>query len=119
MENISVKVLLEDLKKSSEDFEDSCDSESEKSAMSLYLSDNINLGYDFPEGELYKLVDAYREKGDGRDEETLYGIFLRKSDEKHFRLWVHDAGFIGPATLTMCDYIEEVKSMKKTEWKKM
>ena len=119
MENISVKVLLEDLKKYSEDFEHSCESESEKWAMSSYLSDNINLGFDFPEGELYKLVDAYRERGDGRDEETLYGIFLSKNDGKYFSFWVHDAGFIGPITLTMCDYIEEVKSMKKTEWKKM
>jgi len=123
MEKIPVGEVLDDLKKADpEDFGAACEEESEKWAMSFGLSDWVNLGWkDFiPKGEHYELVDAYSEKGDGKDEETLTGIFLRKSDGKNFSFWVHDAGFIGPITLTMCDYLEEVQSKKveKTIWEK-
>lgn len=67
----------------------------------------------------YELVEVHTEKGDGRDEETKTGIFKRKSDGKYFSLWLHDAGFIGPSTLTCAEYLEEVSpsSNKKTIWK--
>jgi hypothetical protein len=120
MERILTRELIDDLK-SNEDFKYLCDSENEKWAMDFCLSDKIGLDFDFPNGEIYELVDAYREKGDGRDEETLYGIFLRKTDNKYFSFWVHDAGFIGPITYTICDYLEEVESIevKKTKWEKL
>lgn len=123
VEKITVKELLDDLKKADpEDFGDSCETESEAWSMSSGLSDKINLGHDsfIPKGKLYELVDAYSEKGTGKDEETLYGVFLRKSDSKYFLFWVHNRGFIGPITLTMCDHLEEVmpKKIERTIWEK-
>lgn len=60
---------------------------------------------DFP----YELVNVTTEEGSGKDEETVTGIFKRKSDNKLFELWVHDGGFIGPETLSVPDYLEEVR----------
>lgn len=67
----------------------------------------------------YELVDIYTENGDGRDETTTTGIFKRKSDGKYFSMWSHDAGFIGPSTLTSSEYLEEVSpsNNNKTIWK--
>jgi hypothetical protein len=56
----------------------------------------------------YELLDISTKKGDGKDEETVTGIFKRKSDGKLFSLFVHDAGFIGPSTLSVPEYLEEV-----------
>lgn len=112
MEKLDISELIEDLKQD-EEFKDSCDDESVKYALTLYLRDAVGLNWGFPEGEKFKFEDAYSEKGDRKDEETIYGIFKRKSDGKFFKVWVHDAGFIGPETLTMCDYMEEVRSETK------
>ena len=58
----------------------------------------------------YEYVKNWCKKGEGREEETCYCILKRKSDGKNFEIWMHDAGFIGPETLTLCDYAVEVKS---------
>lgn len=69
------------------------------------LTDDFNEMYsDSP----YIMINVYVEKGDGKDEETVTGIFKRKSDGKCFKLWCHDAGFIGPETLSCPDYLEEI-----------
>ena len=41
-----------------------------------------------------------------------------KKYNKEFKFWIHDAGFIGPSTLTMCDELEEVTKIevKKNKW---
>jgi hypothetical protein len=118
-ETISVNQLIDDLKKADpEDFGDSCEKDGAKSVMSEYLTFiNIDLG-DTLEGDIFKLIDSYTEKGDGKDEETQYAIFKRKTDGKDFKFWIHDAGFIGPSTLTMCDELEEVTKIevKKNKW---
>lgn len=118
-EKIPVSVLIDDLKNSDpEDFGDSCEKDGVKNAMSEYLTYiNVYLGDTF-EGDTFKLIDCYTEKGDRKDEETQYAIFKRKTDGKDFKFWIHDAGFIGPETLTMCDELEEVtkKEIKKNKW---
>ena len=60
--------------------------------------------FNFP----YQLIDVSVEKGDGKDEETATAIFKRVSDGKQFTLSVHDAGFIGPSTLSTSGYLEEL-----------
>ncbi len=117
MEKIDIQILINDLM-TDKDFKLACEDESVKWAMSLYLGDaEYDVG-DFPVGSQFELVDAYSEKGDGYQEETAYGIFKRKSDGKYFKMWVHDAGLIGSSTLTLCQYMEEVKPKKKkiTTW---
>lgn len=114
MEKIDIKELIDDLMRD-EDFKDTCEYESFIWALILYLRDAAGLNWDdFPEGDKFKFIEAYSEKGDGKDEETLYGVFKRKSDGKFFRVWVHDRGFIGPSTLSMSDYMEEVKPKEET-----
>jgi hypothetical protein len=125
MEKLDINILLDDLMQD-EDFNDSCEHESPKWTFSTTLDDAIdifgkfNKNNYFPKGSEFKfeIVDAYKEKGDDKDEETLYGIFKRKSDGKFFKTWIHDAGFIGPETLTLCEYMEEVKqeSRKIKSW---
>ena len=106
---IKASELIQDLRQADEEFDENCADESEKWAIGLYLSDaQAPLNHRFPEGEKFQLVETWNEKGDGRDESTDIGIFLRKSDGKYFRFWVHDAGFIGPGTITMCEEMEEV-----------
>jgi hypothetical protein len=116
MEKLDISELIEDLMQD-EDFKESCDDESVKWTLSLYLheADSFLKWNYFPTGDQYKFgfEDAYSEKGDRKDEETYYGIFKRKSDDKFFKMWIHDGGFIGPETLTMCDYMEEVRSETK------
>lgn len=56
----------------------------------------------------YELVNLNTEKGDGKDEETVTGIFKRKSDGKEFSLYCHDRGFIGPSTLYVPPFLEEI-----------
>lgn len=80
-----------------------------------FISSNILTEYDdfndIIKGEVnfpYELIGVSIEKGDGRDEETATGIFKRKSDGKYFSLSMHDAGFIGPETLSTSGYLEEV-----------
>jgi hypothetical protein len=126
MEKIDINILLDDLMQD-EDFNDSCEQESPKWTFSTTLSDAIDIfgKFDknnyFPKGSQFKfeIVDGYREKGDRKDEETLYGIFKRKSDGKFFKAWINDAGFIGPETLTLCEYMEEVRkeSRKIKSWR--
>ena len=65
---------------------------------------------DFP----YQFVKSWSESGSGHDEETNYCVGRRNSDGKLFKIWIHDAGFIGPSTLTLCEYAEEVQENKKT-----
>ena len=116
MEKIDINELIQDLMQD-EDFQESCNDESVKWTLSLYLHDAAGFlkWNNFPTGDEYKFefVDAYSEKGDRKDETTEYGIFKRKSDGKFFKVWVHDAGFIGSETLTMCDYMEEVRPETK------
>jgi hypothetical protein len=116
MEKLDISELIEDLMQD-EDFKESCDDESVNWTLSMMLGDAAgSLKWNnFPTGDQYKFEfeDAYSEKGDRKDEETYYGIFKRKSDDKFFKVWIHDAGFIGPETLTMCDYMEEVRSETK------
>jgi hypothetical protein len=121
MERILTQELIEDLKNADpEEFGDDCERESDKWAISFRLRYYIvdkELGIDdFPKGDIFKIVDAYHEKGDEKDEKIIYGIFLRKSDKKHFSLWIH----AGPETLIMCDYLEEVVKIKgkRIKWKK-
>lgn len=112
-ERIDINDFINDVKKADEEFAEYCNDERPKIAVSDYvLGAEPNEKYfawqkskDFP----YKLVDKYSEMGDGKDEETQFGIFQRKSDGKLFILWMHDGGFIGPSTLTMCPYLEEVE----------
>jgi hypothetical protein len=111
MEKLDISELIEDLMQD-EEFKDSCDDESASFALTLYLRDAVGLNWGFPEGEKFKFEDAYSEKGDGKDEETIYGIFKRKSDGKFFKVWVHDSGFI--ETPTMCDHMEEVRAKEET-----
>jgi len=113
MERLDIKELIEDLMQD-DGFKENCEEESIKYALSCLIRDS-KYGSDFPEGEKYKFeyVDSYTEKGDGKDEETNYAIIKRKSDGKFFRVYVHDGGFIGPSTLTMCTHMEEVKPKEK------
>lgn len=114
MEKINIKELEDDLMQD-EDFRDTCEHESFIWALILYLRDATNLLWnEFPKGGKFEFIEAYREKGDGKDVETFYGIFKRKSDGKFFRVCVHDRGFIGPSTLSMSDYMEEVKPKEET-----
>lgn len=114
---IKTSALIEELKKYDEEFADECEQESPNYAMSLILSDSYFFkdiskrlkNTDFP----YNFIKAYSEKGDGKDEETCYGIFQRKKDLKFFQIRVHDAGFVGPETLTMSQFLEEVRVEKK------
>ena len=112
MEKIDINELIKDLMQD-EEFRESCDDESVKYTLTIYLRDATHLNWGFPEGEKFKFEDAYSEKGNRKDEETIYGIFKRKSDGKFFKVWVHDTGFIGSETLTMCDYMEEVRPETK------
>lgn len=90
------------------------DNESDIGIMFTYLSDVVDHNNRFdphhsiPETKNWKLVDASREKGNGKDESTITAIFLRKSDNKKFSMWIHDAGFYGPSTLTMSDKLIEI-----------
>lgn len=112
-EQIPVEELLNDLKDSDEEFKETAETESDKYALSIFLGYSVNdFMPSFPEGNIFKFIKAYSEKGDGKDEETIYGIFQRKSDGKFFRVFVHDAGFIGPTTLTMSNTLEEIIDYK-------
>ena len=113
MEKLDIIELIEDLMQD-EEFKDSCDDESASYALSLWLRDAVRLKWDLPTGNQYKfeLEEAYSEKGDGKDEETIYGIFKRKSDNKFFKVWIHDSGFI--ESPSMCDFMEEVRSKEET-----
>jgi len=102
-ERIPIMELIDDARESDEEFDEICEEESIKYAVILYLRDNS-----FPKLKGFKLEHSYDESGDNKDEETIYGIFSRKLDNKLFKIWVHDAGFIGPSTLTLCEYLEEV-----------
>lgn len=103
-------------------FEELCEEESVKNAISTYLGNEydsyfyeISVNYEsFP----YELVNVSVEKGDYKDEETTTGIFKRLSDGKHFALEIHDAGRIGPETLTINEWMYEVKPrvITKTVW---
>jgi hypothetical protein len=105
-----------------EEFEDLCRDESVKNALSTYLGDEHGNGFEdlsvnyesFP----YEIVNVSSEKGDYKDEETITGIFKRLSDGKYFALKIHDAGIIGPATLTVHEWMYEVKprKVKKVLW---
>ena len=117
-ERIKIDSFIEEYKKLDEEFAECCENDSPKNAVMTSLLDDfweINPKFSF------KRIDVITEKGDGRDEETTTGIFQRKSDKKYFQLWVHDAGQIGPSTLTMSGFLEEViketKVVKKTNWK--
>jgi hypothetical protein len=112
MEKIDIKELIDDLMQDP-GFEENCEEESVKYALSCAIRDS-KYG-SFPGGKKYKFecVDYYNEKGDGKDEETDYAILKRKSDGKFFRIYVHDAGFIGPNTLTICSHMIEVKPKEK------
>jgi hypothetical protein len=115
MEKLDISELIEDLMQD-EEFKDSCDDESASYALSLWLRDSAGVlkWNDFPTGDQYKFEfeEAYSEKGDGKDEETIYGIFKRKSDDKYFKVWVHDSGFIESPRL--CDFMEEVRAKEET-----
>jgi hypothetical protein len=105
-----------------EEFESMCEDESPKYALSTALGNeydsyfyNISLNYEsFP----YELVKIIVEKGDYKDEETTTGIFKRLSDGKHFSLIVHDGGFIGPDTISISEWMNEVRPrvITKTIW---
>jgi hypothetical protein len=105
-----------------EEFESMCEEESVKWALSTALGNeydsyfyDISLNYEsFP----YELVNISVEKGDYKDEETTTGIFKRLSDGKHFALEIHDAGMIGPETITISEWMYEVKPrvITKTLW---
>jgi hypothetical protein len=103
-----------------EEFESMCKDESVKWALSAALGNehgsyfhDISLSYEsFP----YELVNISVEKGDYKDEETTTGIFKRLSDGKYFALKIHDAGRIGPETLTINEWMYEVKPITKTIW---
>jgi hypothetical protein len=56
----------------------------------------------------YKYIKSWCEPGSGH-EETCFCVIKRKSDSKLFKIWMHDAGFIGPSTLTLCEYAVETK----------
>lgn len=107
-ETIPVKELIDDLKQSDPDnFGYSCEEDGDKGAMAYYDWE------DMPSSK-FEFVDKYSVKGDYKDESTDYGIFKRVSDGKLFRFWIHDAGLIGPITITMCDVLEEVDVIEKT-----
>jgi hypothetical protein len=113
-EKISIDVLIDDLK-TNERFKCQCEDESPKWAMMVSLRNTIDFSnesdeervYEFPKGKEFMLVNSYSEKGDEKDEQTAYGLFVRISDDKLFEINVHDAGFIGPSTLTMSDHLED------------
>ena len=105
-----------------EEFEELCEEESVKNALSVYLGneysnyfEDFSINYkSFP----YEIVNVKVEKGNYKDEETTTGIFKRLSDGKHFVLEIHDAGRIGPETLTINEWMYEVKPrvITKTIW---
>lgn len=109
-EKVKFEDFIKDIRaKNEQEFDECCASKGVKWTVSLYLGDAAGvLGWSFPSGNNYEMVSAWNEKGDGKDESTDYGIFKRLSDGKHFKLWVHDGGFIGPQTITVCEYLEEI-----------
>lgn len=121
-EQIPINELIEDLK-NDEDFADTCEQD-EHYGEALAMAELLrNFEYyswtELPKNmKKFKFVKSYSEKGDGYEEETLYGIFQRKLDGKFFKCWVHDAGMIGPDTLTLWEYMIEVnkKSRKIENW---
>ena len=116
---IKTAELIQDLRQADEEFDENCADESEKWTMSFYLGDaQAPMNSRFPEGEKFQLIETWNEKGDGKDESTDIGIFMRKSDNKYFQFWVHDRGFIGPITLSMCEEMEEVFLKTETIIKK-
>ena len=124
MEKIDINEFIEEVKKVDEEFAEECISETHIDAVSQFLLDTTFSKGDFykwsrNESFPYELYDIYEEKGNYKDETTTTGIFQRKSDHKFFKLWMHDSGLIGPISLTMCDYLEEVKPIIKTKinWK--
>lgn len=123
-ERIKTSDFIEEVKKVDEEFTEECESETPKNAVSTYLLDtyfSMDKYYTWSKDKSfpYKLIDIQEEKGDGKDEETVTGIFQRKSDGKCFALWMRDDGFIGPETLTMCEWMEEVTPITKKikKWK--
>lgn len=123
-ERISLNDFLFDLTKTKFFIEEEIsDSYSKQEWPNNFISDEVldKDGFEqLIEGEEnfpYELVDIYTENGDGKDETTTTGIFKRKSDGKCFSLWSHDAGFIGPSTLTSPEYLEEVKKHSRTNEK--
>lgn len=117
-ERIDINDFIHDIKEVDEEFAEYCEEETTKNAVSEYVlgADPDFKHFDWQKSKKfpYKLIDVYSEKGYGKDEETVFGIFKRKSDGKLFSLWMHDGGFIGPETLTMCPYLEEVELETKT-----
>lgn len=121
---INIKDFIEEVKKVDEEFAECVDSgKNIKNLIDEYL---LSSWVDYFEWQTnksfpFKRVDLISEKGNGKDEETTTAIFERKSDGMCFSLWMHDAGFIGPSTLTLCDKMEAVyktvETIKKTTWK--
>jgi hypothetical protein len=125
-EQIKIDDFISDVRKADEEFAECFDDgDNIKNLVNDYLLSsmlkNCDDFFEWQKSETfpYQLVDFIKEKGDGKDESTTSAIFKRKSDGKHFELWMHDAGFFGPQTLTMCEFLEEVtlKTKKVKSWK--
>jgi len=112
MEKIKIEDFLTELKRVDEEFAEICEEYSTEYAIasSIMSADIMNKYFDWQKDEsfLYELVVLNTEKGDGKDEETFTAIFLRKSDNKLFELWLHDSGFIDSDCLTLCSELVEV-----------
>lgn len=111
MEKIDIKEFLDDIENELLEGDKYSDC---SNPPKYYVSSMLNYSIDdfdsySASGEKFKFIKSWCEKGDGYDEETHFGIYERISDGKHFQLHVHDAGFIGPETLTMSEYLIEIK----------
>lgn len=122
-EKIKTSEFIQHLKGLDYEFRETCEYESDKYALSFYLgNEHSAYFYDFNvdyENFLYEFIEVQTEKGDGKDETTRTGIFKRLSDGKHFALVIHDAGFVGPGTITVNEYMHEVEPhiIQKKIWK--
>ena len=111
-EKIKIEDFIEEIKKVDKNFASECERLSTvKNAVSSVLLGYFEWGsVDFGWGR----IDLIEEQEEGYQEETVTGIFERVEDGKCFSLWMHDAGEIGPSTLTMCEFLEEVEPKKET-----
>lgn len=115
-EQIDIEHFIELLKEFDKDFETESKNSSDKNAIALYVCDKFSKYCDWAKSESFpfKLIHLTTVPGRRQDEETRTVILERKADNKLFSLELYDAGLIGPGTLILRPYLEEVVAQEIT-----
>lgn len=115
-EQIDIDVFIEELKKVDEDFATECKTSTDKNAIALYVTDSFAKHCVWAKSNecSFSLKDLKVNAGRRHDEETRTAILERKSDNKLFSLELYDAGLMGPGTLVLRPFLEEVVAQQIT-----